>query len=104
MMLPCSQFHDVTRRQTKEESQTFLVGDYFAATNVDSVVDSIARNATEELDFIFDIALAKDGRPEGARAALGRSRAGHQPQFLLLRPELFIPEWRATAYLGIWYL
>ena len=30
MMLPCSQFGDTSRQQNNQESQTFLVGDYFA--------------------------------------------------------------------------
>ena len=30
MMLPCSQFNDVSRQQSNQEVQTFLVGDYFA--------------------------------------------------------------------------
>ena len=30
MMLPCSQFGDASRQQNNQESQTFLVGDYFA--------------------------------------------------------------------------
>ena len=32
MMLPCSQFKGVNRKQNREEAQIFLVGDYFAPT------------------------------------------------------------------------
>ena len=30
MMLPCSQFSSASQQQNNQESQTFLVGDYFA--------------------------------------------------------------------------
>ena len=64
MMLPCSQFRNASRRQHKEESQVFLVGDYFAPDKSRAALqrlpdskadpDSFLQNAFDELDAIFE--------------------------------------------------
>ena len=71
MMLPCSQFKGVNRKQNREEAQIFLVGDYFAPTESSAALqrlpdsransDLFMRDAFDELDLIFDDTLAGNG-------------------------------------------
>ena len=90
MMLPRLQFRDASRRQRKEETQVFLVGDYFAPGKSSAALQrlpdlkadsaSFLRNALDELDAI----AGSDARPK---------RIFCENYYLGI-------EWRLTAYPG----